>query len=191
MDMQRQDFLKIVSAIKTYYPREKNLLPNPQSIELWYQQLKDIDYRVLELAVNKWASTQKWSPSIADLRETVAEFITQENDSPDSWSNAWERVIKSIGQFGIYRVDEALNYIGEYSQIARDATERLGFKNICLSDNITADRARFSEIYKSLSDRQFKKNTLSLDMKNRIDSIKQLLANNDTSNTELLENKDI
>ena len=29
------------------------------------------------------------------------------------------------------------------------------------------------------------------DMKNRIDIIKQLLANNDTSNTELLENKDI
>lgn len=191
MDMQRQDFLKIVSAIKTYYPREKNLLPNPQSIELWYQQLKDIDYRVLELAVNKWASTQKWSPSIADLRETVAEFITQENDTPDNWSNAWERVIKAIGQFGIYRVDEALNYIGEYSQIARESTERLGFKQICLSDNIAADRARFSEIYKSLSDRQFKKNTLSLDMKNRIDIIKQLLANNDTNNTELLENKDI
>ena len=69
--MNKQEFSLFTMALKTYYPRE-NLLPNTQAMELWYQQLQDIPYRTAEAALNQWVATNKWSPSIADIRETAA-----------------------------------------------------------------------------------------------------------------------
>ena len=65
--MNRKEFALFASALRTYYPREK-LLPNEQAMELWFNQLQDIPYKVAELTLNKWVATNKWSPSIADIR---------------------------------------------------------------------------------------------------------------------------
>ena len=77
--MTEIEFAKFAMALKTYYPRE-NLLPNQQAMDLWFSQLQDIPYKVAEVGLNKWVSLNKWSPSIADIREmasTVAngEFV--------------------------------------------------------------------------------------------------------------------
>ena len=41
--MTRKEFAIIASGIRTYYPRE-NILPNDQSMELWFRQLEDIGF---------------------------------------------------------------------------------------------------------------------------------------------------
>lgn len=69
--MTKQEFSKIAMAIKTYYPNTQ-ILPNNAAMELWYQQLQDIPYNVCTLAVNKWVAINKWSPTIADIREYAA-----------------------------------------------------------------------------------------------------------------------
>lgn len=66
--MNRQEFAAVAMALQTYYPRF-NLLPNDKALELWHEQLADIDAKVMESAVKKWAATEKWPPTIADLRE--------------------------------------------------------------------------------------------------------------------------
>ena len=145
--MTKKDFSIFASALKTYYPREK-LLPNEPAMELWYNQLKDLDYKVAELTLNKWVATEKWSPSIADIRALASEIML--GDTPD-WGKGWEQVENAIKTYGSYRQAEALESMDD---ITRDTVKRLGFYNLCISENQTADRANFRMIYEQIAERK-------------------------------------
>ena len=145
--MDKEQFARFAMALKTYYPKE-TLLPNQQAMELWHNQLSDISYEVAQVVLNKWVAVNKWAPTIADIREQAANIITGE--IPD-WGEGWEQVLKAIGKYGMYRQQEALNSLDE---ITRKCVERLGFMNICISENISADRANFRTLYETLAERQ-------------------------------------
>lgn len=138
--MNKKEFAIFASALKTYYPKEK-ILPNEQAMELWFNQLQDIPYKVAELTLNKWVATNKWSPSIADIREQAAGII--QGESKD-WGEAWQEVLRCISKYGFYREEEALYSM---DKLTRKVVRRLGFKNICLSEDIQVDRANFRMIY--------------------------------------------
>lgn len=146
--MTKKEFSLIALALRSYYPKENNFLPTEEAIKLWYFQLQDLDYKVAEAAVNKWAATNKWSPTIADIRETAASIAFGE--LPD-WGEAWEQVTLAIRRFGSYRAGDALNTL---SPLARKAVERLGYLQLCASTNIAADRANFRMIYEQLQQRE-------------------------------------
>ena len=143
--MTRQEFSKIAMAIKTYYPNTQ-VMPNNAAMELWYQQLQDITYNVCTLAVNKWVAINKWSPTIADIREYAAGISGQESD----WSEAWEELMKNIQVYGYYRVEEGKKAL---SDLTRKTVERIGYVHICNSENIVADRAAFRDIYTGIAKR--------------------------------------
>lgn len=145
--MNKQEFAQFTMALKTYYPRE-NLLPNNQAMELWFRQLQDIPYKVAEIGLNKWVATNKWSPSIADIREVCSSV--SEPDVPD-WGDAWEEVINAISRFGMYRADDAVESM---TPLTAQAVKRIGFVNICTSENPSADRANFRLIYEQLAQRK-------------------------------------
>ena len=134
--MNKREFATFAMALKTYYPRE-NLLPNDKAMDLWFGQLQDIPYQVAEAGLQKWVSLNKWSPSIADIREMASGIV--HGELPD-WGDAWEEVCKAIRHYGSYRARDALTSL---SPLARKATERIGFTNLCLSENPSADRANF------------------------------------------------
>lgn len=147
--MDKNEFSMFSMALKTYYPRE-NLLPNTQAMELWFKQLQDIPYAVAETALNKWVAVNKWSPSIADIRAEAAEI--KNGEAPD-WGEGWESVIAAIRRYGSYRVDEAM---ASFEPITRKCVERIGFLNICQSENIAADRANFRTLYEQLAEKEQK-----------------------------------
>ena len=138
--MNKKEFALFASALRTYYPREK-LLPNEQAMELWFNQLQDIPYKLAELTLNTWVATNKWSPSIADIREN-ATGLTQ--GEPKDWGEAWREVLRAINIYGSYPELEALESMDETT---KRVVERLGFRNICLSEDIQVDRANFRMIY--------------------------------------------
>lgn len=144
--MNKKEFAIFVSALRTYYPKEK-ILPNEQAMELWFNQLQDIPYKVAEVTLNKWVATNKWSPSIADIREQ-ATAITQ--GAAKDWGDAWQEVIKAISYYGSYREDEALESLDETT---RRVVKRLGFRNLCMSEEIQVDRANFRMIYEQQQER--------------------------------------
>lgn len=80
--MTKQEFAILASAIRTYYPKEK-ILPNQQAMQLWFIHLQDIPYRVAEIALEKWVINNKWSPTIADLREYVKKVYWQAMDGKE------------------------------------------------------------------------------------------------------------
>lgn len=138
--MNKSEFAIFASALRTYYPKE-NILPNEQALELWYKQLEDIPYNVAEVALNKWVATNKWSPSIADIREGAA-GLTQ-GEAKD-WGEAWQSVLRSISNYGSYRETEAVESL---DATTRKVVEQIGYKNICFSEDLQVDRANFRKIY--------------------------------------------
>ena len=173
--MDKKEFGLFASALRTYYSRE-NLLPNTQAMELWFRQLEDISYPVAEAALNKWVATNKWSPSIAEIRELSAEI--KHGKLPD-WGEAWDETCKAIKRFGFYRAQEA---VASLSPLTRETVNRLGFTNLCMSENPTADRANFRTCYEIVAKREQQSQVLSLPLQ---ETIKQLssgfgMANNDS-----------
>lgn len=145
--MNKQEFSMFAMALRTYYPRE-NIMPNNQAMELWFTQLEDLPYKVAEAALNKWVLTNKWSPAISDIRAMASDV---KNGEDSDWGDAWQKVIRAISRYGMYRVDDAME---SFDEITRQTVQRLGFKNICLSDNINQDRANFRMIYEELVKRK-------------------------------------
>lgn len=162
--MTKKEFAMFAMALKTYYPKEQ-LLPNEQAMELWYQQLNDITYEIAELALNKWVAINKWSPTIADIREQAATI--SHGDIAD-WGDGWEQVLKAIRYYGSYNPEKALDSMDE---ITRRCVQRLGFRNICMSDNIAADRANFRMMYEQLAQRKKQEDQMPMTLTKLIESI--------------------
>lgn len=172
--MDKKEFSMFTMALKTYYPRE-NLLPNTQAMELWFRQLQDIPYNIAEVALNQWVATNKWSPSIAEIRETVA---TVKNGEVPDWGAGWEQVLWAIRRYGMYNIQKAME---SFDPITKQCVERMGFKNICISENINQERANFRMIYEQVSDRVKKQEQIPLQLTQTISQIQNQFALEDKS----------
>lgn len=164
--MTKQEFALLASAIRTYYPKEQ-ILPNQQAMELWYQELQDIPYEIAIAGLRQWVATNKWSPSIAEIREMAS---TVQNGVIPDWGEGWEQVLAAIRKYGMYQVGEAMD---SFDPITKQCVERLGFKNICMSENVATDRANFRMLYEQLQERKKKDSQLPLPLKNLIQGIQQ------------------
>ena len=173
--MNKEEFAKFAMGLKTFYPKE-GLLPNAAAMELWYKQLEDIPYQLAEIALSKWVATNKWSPSIAEIRESA--LSVAKGDAP-LWSDGWEQVLKAMRIYGSYNQSMALASMDE---ITAEAVRRLGWGELCRSENTTADRANFRLIFEQIAERKKKQDVLPDALTNMIDSLqaeeRKKLANN-------------
>ncbi|HQC05129.1 MAG TPA: replicative helicase loader/inhibitor [Paludibacteraceae bacterium] len=172
--MNKKEFAIFASALRTYFPKE-NILPNQEAMELWYEMLSDVPYDVASAGLKKWISTNKWSPSIADIRE-MASTVT-DGEIPD-WGSAWGEVIQAIRHYGTYRESEALRSL---SPLCRKTVERIGFYNLCMSENETADRANFRMVYEQLAERNKKDSQIPYSLKQLIGTMQNLRLSENTS----------
>lgn len=162
--MDKQQFSTLAMAIRTYYPKE-NILPNAPAMELWFRELQDIPYQVAEAALRKWVSTNKWSPSIAELREMAA---TVSNGEIPEWGEGWEKVLKAIRKYGLYNIGGAM---ASLDPMTRTAVERVGFREICMSENISVERANFRMVYESLAEREKTRQQVALPLQKTIERL--------------------
>lgn len=164
--MDKKEFAMFAAMIQTFYPKD-NVLPTDQAMEMWYEVLKDIPFNVAQAFLNKWSMTNKWSPTIADIRQGTVSITTEE--IPD-WGKGWDEVQKAIRYYGMYRPEEAM---ASLSPITKDVTKRLGFLNLCTSENMDADRANFRMIYEELAKRKKEDACLPEGLKTAIENIRQ------------------
>lgn len=143
------DFKVFVMALRTAYTSER-FLPDSTSAQLWHKMLCDLDYAVLDNAIMQYIATEKFPPTIADIRK-LASGVTSEE--PLSWGDAWEQVIRAIRKHGYMNELEALNSM---DPLTRKCVKRLGWQNICMSENISADRANFRMIYEADYEKELK-----------------------------------
>lgn len=163
--MNKQEFGVFASALKTYYSKE-NLLPNAQAMELWYRELCDIPYYVAETALRKWVATNKWSPSIAEIREMTAGIV---NGEPLTWGESWERALGAVKKYGSYNKGAALNSL---DPLTRKCVESIGYIELCMSENIMADRAHYQRIFEVYAKREQTNKQISTPLLEAIQTIR-------------------
>lgn len=183
--MTKKEFAQFSMALKTFYPRD-GILPNNQALELWYNELKDIEYLVLETALRKHVQTEKWPPTISELRTLVNEI--QRGKTKD-YGEGWELVLLAIRKYGMHQVDLAMEFLKKNDEIAHDTVKRLGFKEICISENIVADRANFRNIYETLQNRKTENNKISNDLQLVMKDILFRLEENKSQEIQYIEEK--
>ena len=176
--MTKREFGLFAAAIRTYYPRE-NILPNEQAHDLWFRQLQDVPYPVAEAVLAKWVATNKWSPSIADIRDGVAEI--QNGGPADDWGEAWDQAMTAIRRFGSYDEDGAL---ASLPPLTRETVKRLGYKSLCWSENQVADRANFRQVYEILSKRKVETDKIPLPVRETLKALTESFAKPVDNNTQ-------
>lgn len=172
--MTKEQWALLVKVLKSAYPQYTNFLADQYSLELWYRALKDIPYEALNLAVQQQIMVSKYPPSIAELRASV---------SPKSidWSEAWEEVKRAIRLHGSYNETKALDSM---SETTREAVKRMGFKEICFSENEAVDRANFRMIYEQIAKRKEETAQLPEGLQARLNGVLQIGAKNEKDDLE-------
>lgn len=90
--LSRDDFKVIVASLKSAFPSWKM---DELTFNLWYTALQDIPYPTLNKAAMNYIMTNKYNPTIADLRELSYRLST---DAPMLAPAAWNQLIRALRQ---------------------------------------------------------------------------------------------
>jgi len=140
-----KDVMGIVAIICAAYP---NFTPTEHTVDVYYETLKDIPADLLKAATMQSISEtgRKFAPSVGELRGAVAEIRNVVRGVPSSYQ-AWQETLSQICDVGSYGNPEFT------SPLIAETVRLIGWRNLCMSENQVADRARFIQAYEQLSDR--------------------------------------
>ena len=160
--MTTSEWTILVKGLKSSYT-STFFLPDEDAVRVWYQLLKDLDYRQLNDAVMYWIMTEKNPPTIADLRARVV----SNQEVIEDWSEAWEDIKTAISRYGYYQADEALESL---NYLTREAAKRFGWTSLCMmeTDNENVNRAQFRDIYNAIKTRHVQDGQVSTVLRDRL-----------------------
>lgn len=174
--MTKEEFARLSAGIKGFYPSFQ-IMPTEESMELWYQQLKDLDYKTASIAISKHVCTNKYPPSVAEIRKGYMDIT---NGYIPDWGEGWEKVLKAIRQYGYDRELEAMD---SFDEVTRQVVRRLGWINICMSEEISVERANFRTLYEAVAEKHREQLQIP-------SAIKAVIEANQADNTQLIEDKE-
>lgn len=145
--MNKQDILKAVAPLQLAY----NASLDDARLRLYVEMLSDIPPSILETAVKKLIMTNKFLPSIAEIREVAygIKGIISGTAAPDE-SEAWGEVAKAIRSVGYYGKPKFSH------EAITTAVNNIGWQDICMTtnDGMNTLRAQFRRAYQLAAQRQ-------------------------------------
>jgi hypothetical protein len=113
---------------------------------LWAEYLSDVDTNTAIAAIKRLIATNKFPPTIAEVRENLAAVMY---DAIPDVGDAWREVNQAIHLYGYYCEAEAIASMREHT---RAAVISMGWKQLCTTDNSNnmAERAHFLKIYEAI-----------------------------------------
>lgn len=145
--MNKQDILKAVAPLQLAY----NASLDDNRLRLYVEMLSDIPPSILEASVKKLIMTNKFLPSIAEIREVAygIKGIISGTAAPDE-SEAWGEVIKAIRSVGYYGKPKFSH------EAITAAVNNIGWQDICMTtyDGMNTLRAQFRRAYQLAAERQ-------------------------------------
>lgn len=140
------DIVKLFGIMLLVFPNFKAKEGTP---DIYAEMLKDIDFEALESAAKKLMSSSIFFPTIAEWRTAAFEIITNAPAIPSAYE-AWEETLKQIREYGSYSDPKD---IGWSHPLVFRAVACMGWRDLCLSEQVEYDRAHFYKIYASLLQR--------------------------------------
>lgn len=120
-------------------------------LQFYVMMLSDIPPQILEVAVKKLIMTNKFLPSIAEIRETAygIKGTVSGTAAPDE-SEAWGEVIKAIQSVGYYGKPKFSH------EAITVAVNNIGWQDICMTPNegMNILRSQFRRAYQLAAQRQ-------------------------------------
>lgn len=114
--MTREEFYTLVKGLRASYQKQ-GFLEKREDAEIWFKMLEDLPYKAAGYAVQKHIMTNKFPPTIAEIREAAI---------PDTTLNAqeaWSLVMKAISN-GIY------NAKSEYDKLPPACKKAIGSPDV-------------------------------------------------------------
>jgi hypothetical protein len=173
--MSRADIVELFALISAAYPKDQAFANADKPTALmWYEMLKDMPFEAVKAALAKHAAISRFPPTIADLRAAIApNTIPQEE--------AWGIVLKAIRDYGCYRQTEARDSMPPE---VWQTVDRMGWRELCMSENVDVIRAQFMRMYDAQSRRNKERAALPAGLAQRLEQIgalpsTKLLASSD------------
>ena len=156
------DIAQIISVISAAYP---NFVVTEKTVEVYWQILSDIPADELKVATLHCISEsgRKFAPSVGELRGAVGELRSMSTNMPSSFQ-AWQEVQKQISDNG-----------GDFGKpvwscpLVERTVQAIGWRNLRMSEDATADRARFIQCYEQFQERAQKEDLLVPEVKGFIE----------------------
>lgn len=165
--MNKQEFSNLAAVMKAYYPQDW-FIPDKVSMTAWFTALCDLDYDTAKKAVQIHVQTSPFAPSVADIRKRAVEIICPVQSD---WSDGWGQVRKAISRYGMWDFDGAMASFDPYTA---EAVKRIGWEDICTTENIETTRAQFRQVYELVSKRKKEQMCLSENLRQQIGELKML-----------------
>lgn len=148
--MTEGEAAKIVAVVLASWPERASWLGEKQvapMIGTWAKALVDVPYDLADRALRRLQATSSKMPSPADVRAAADELVRGVARPP---AEAWGDVLKRIGSKGRNRPPgDGWDFA---DPLTRRAVDALGWLELCNSENVVADRARFLQVYENLVD---------------------------------------
>ena len=87
-----EDFRTIIRGLTAAYPTSK-FIPDEYTFNLWYSALQDIPYPTLHRASLNYIMTNRYAPTIADMRAYVQDM---EKALDTLASQAWDQLLRAL-----------------------------------------------------------------------------------------------
>ncbi len=159
-----KDIAGIVAQLSAAYP---NWNVTPYTVEVYYQDLKDIPTDELMVAAQYCRTSttrdQRFAPSAGEIRGAVTELRRSAMNIPSAY-DAWQEVMRGMVERIGYDAPEWS------SPLIDRVVKSLGWRNLCMSENQVADRARFIQAFEQLIERAEKEQMLIPEVRGYLES---------------------
>lgn len=94
--MNKQEFGELMAAMHAAYPGEK-VTADSRAVALWYQELKETEYRTAAYALHRHIRTNRFPPAIAEILGTAEQKNRFNNFLPRNYDfAALERALLEV-----------------------------------------------------------------------------------------------
>lgn len=140
--MEREEFKILVKAMKAVYA-QPTFIPDKDAFDVWYGLLQDLPYEQANLAIQKYMTSERFPPTIADIRTKATEIIAPVEESM-SELQAWALVQRALRNSG-YNSEEEFAKLPEACQRAVGTAANLKEWALMDSDQVaTIEQSHFT-----------------------------------------------
>lgn len=142
--MTREEFRILVKGMRAVYSDPK-FIADKDAFDIWYSMLNDLPYDVASMAVQTYMMTEKFPPTIADIRN---QCVKNQNRDEMSEAECWAIVSKAIR-------DSAYHAQEHFDSFPEDIKKAIGSADVLRSWGMDCDYNELvaqSQFYKCLKE---------------------------------------
>ncbi len=124
--MTKQETQVLLAIIGESYSKNFVQRPSKELITIWHTTLKDLEYKAVYITLVEWLATEKYPPTIADIRSRVVDLHRGKQMTANE---GWGILMANIKTYGLYRQDEGLKALPiEVKRVVND----FGYREYCV-----------------------------------------------------------